>query len=196
MASADGVVDTIRVHYLKFEDDADKPSVSFHSHKDLHLKVAANVMSTVQGSSTTTVEEGNYVQQVGDTLKINAKTAVHFVCGQSRLSITSSDIIVEADDIAFDSMGAALAPLQSIAASAAADVTPTNHNQHFQFYNSQTKEPMSNITYQINTAKGPITGVSNDQGLTDLAHTDAEESVSIEIQKTHEDVLDAEGCAN
>jgi hypothetical protein len=100
-------------HYLKFEDDAENPSISLHSHKDMHIKAAGNVTNKIGGSSTTTIEEGNYVQLVGDTLKINAKTAVHFVCGQSRLSITNSDIIVEADEIAFDSVGAALAAMPS-----------------------------------------------------------------------------------
>jgi type VI secretion system secreted protein VgrG len=129
-ASADGVVANVKGHYLKFEDDADNPSVSLHSHKDMHIKAAGNVTNKIGGSSTTTIEEGNYVQLVGDTLKINAKTAVHFVCGQSRLSITNTDIIVEADEIAFDSEPMAVEQSASAVVPRAAVVAPPTVTEH------------------------------------------------------------------
>ena len=94
-------------HHLMFDDDPKNAAINLHAYKDLHISTNNDHSVMVQGKTTTTLKKGNYQQQVGGKLTITAKKAVHIINGNSRISITPTDITIEANKI---SMGAAATP--------------------------------------------------------------------------------------
>ena len=88
-------------HQFVFDDDPKQPNILLQSYRDLTINTANNLTATIGGTHTTTVQEGNAIHTVNGKLIINASKAVHLVSGNSRISITPSDIIVEADKIVF-----------------------------------------------------------------------------------------------
>ena len=99
----DAMQHTIPGHQIMFDDDSTQPKVHLHSYKDLQQTTTNDYTLNVQGKSTTTVEKGDYIQTVGGKIIINAKNAVHIVNGESRISITPSDITIEASKISLGS---------------------------------------------------------------------------------------------
>jgi type VI secretion system secreted protein VgrG len=85
-----------------FDDDPTRPAITLSASRDLVITTANDVNTHVKGSYTTTVAHGNVAQHTNHTFTLNAKDAVHLVSGNSRISVTPTDIIIEADKIVFE----------------------------------------------------------------------------------------------
>ena len=99
----DAMHQPISGHQLLFDDDSSQAQVHLHSYKDLQQTAANNYTLNVQGKTNTAIAKGDSLQTSGGKVIINAKKAVHIVNGTSRISITPTDITLDASKISLGS---------------------------------------------------------------------------------------------
>ena len=97
--ASDAMQQAIPGHQLLFDDDSAQPQVHLHSYKDLDVTTNNDYALDVGGKTTTTIKKGDHTQTVGGKYVINAEKAVHIINGESRISITPTDITIEANKI-------------------------------------------------------------------------------------------------
>jgi type VI secretion system VgrG family protein len=150
--SLDSNAPTPAGHQVVFEDNAKQPFVKLHAQRDMQLSSAGDFTQTVGGKHTTTVTHGDYAHTTGDTVTLAAKNAVHLVSGQSRISVTSSDIIVEADKIEMGKGSGSASNINSIhsaTANSAANAATTEVISHQQPTKAQQQKPVKYDYYVV-----------------------------------------------
>lgn len=170
-------------HQVVFEDDAKQPFVKLHAQRDMQLHTAKNYTETIQGNSTTTVTNGNHTQTVDGKVTIRANKAVHLVCGQSRVTVTDTDIILEADTIHFGGQGFTT-PKTPLSCTAANVSTPTSEQPDTDNNTSPLEEAFPAVSLDLSLIK-PMTGLIVFDGKPFTYTTELSGNVTLQKQGTH-----------
>ena len=124
---------TLSGHELVFDDNIKNPQLAMRSFHNMEINSQNNFSLQVKGKTETTIKQSDYDCDVTRSLVIKASQSIELRNHNSRLLITDSDIIIEADAIAVGKGAANAANISNIntgedTAQASASQAPQKHS--------------------------------------------------------------------